>query len=662
MTAPTIAPRSSARLLILLSPALLAAVAIGVGVILAATTLASAPALLIDAGPVVDIALPVCRIIVDLASAVTIGALVLAATALPVTEAPYGRVLDIAAGSAALWAISALGTSVLAYMNLAGAVPWSIFGASYGQFLTEVSLGQGWLATVLSAAVLAVLGFAVRSPIGAGALAAAAFAALIPMALQGHAAGAGSHSAATSALWMHAAGAALWVGGLAVTAVVLGRMDVDRGTLLRRYSTLALACFAIVAISGLVSASLRLETPAQLVTTPYGQLLIVKIIALLLLGLAGALHRRWTIRRIQGRNRIGGLLAGLVAAELAVMGAASGVAAILARTAPPVTEELAVTASERLSGQPLPAPLEPLRFLDQWAVDPIWLTVAGFGAALYLAGMLRLRRRGDSWHPARLVAWLAGLAMLVYLTSGAPSVYGTYLFSAHMLEHMALSMLVPLLLVLGAPVTLALRAVQPRTDGSRGAREWIMTLIHSPLTTVLTHPLVTAVLFAGSTVAFYYTPLFDWAVKDPLGHQWMIAHFLIVGYLFALSMIGIDPVPYRFPYPLRLLTLLIVMAFHAFFGLALMSSTSLLLPDWYGQITEGWPIDPLEDQRSAGGIAWSVGEIPTLLLVITMITLWSRSDEREARRLDRQAARTGDADLQDYNSMLQQLTDRDRPR
>ncbi len=234
MTAPTIAARSSARLLILLSPALLAAVAIGVGVILAATTLASAPALLIDAGPVVDIALPVCRIIVDLASAVTIGALVLAATALPVTDAPYGRVLDVAAGSAALWAISALGTSVLAYMNLAGAVPWSIFGASYGQFLTEVSLGQGWLATVLSAAVLAVLGFAVRSPIAAGALAAAAFAALIPMALQGHAAGAGSHSAATSALWMHAAGAALWVGGLAVTAVVLGRMDVDRGNIHRR--------------------------------------------------------------------------------------------------------------------------------------------------------------------------------------------------------------------------------------------------------------------------------------------------------------------------------------------------------------------------------------------------------------------------------------------
>ncbi|ARJ07752.1 copper resistance protein D [Cnuibacter physcomitrellae] len=646
--------------LLLLSPALLAITAVTLGTLLAIATLDSTRTLLIDAGPAIDILLPPARIVVDLASAGTIGALVLAATAVPARTALSSRLLDIAAGCAAVWALAALGTSLLAYFDLAGPVRWNILGASYGQFLTEVALGQAWLATVLMAAGLAVLAFAVRSPVGTGILASVSFVALIPLALQGHAAGAGSHSAATTALWMHTAGAAVWVGGLAVTAYASTRTDVNRPALLQRYSTIALIGFIVVALSGVVSAALRLAEPSQLFTTDYGRLLLVKIIALLLLGAAGAAQRRWVINRLVPSLHPRRLLALLVTGELTVMGVASGAAAILARTAPPVTEQLAVTAAQRLSGQDLPLPLEPARFLDQWAIDPIWLTIAGFGIVLYAVGVRRLRKRGDRWHPGRTVSWISGLLVLVYLTNGAPSVYGVYLFSSHMLEHMALSMLVPILLVLGAPITLAMRTIPPRTDNSQGAREWIMSLVHSPLTRVLTHPLVAAVLFAGSTVAFYYTPLFDWAVRDPVGHQWMIAHFLVVGYLFALSLIGIDPVPYRFPYPLRLLTLLIVMAFHAFFGLALMSSNDLLLPDWYGVIAEGWTLDPLADQRSAGGIAWSVGEIPTLALVIVMITLWSRADEREARRLDRRATRSGDVDLADYNAMLRQLGDRDR--
>jgi putative copper resistance protein D len=177
--------------------------------------------------------------------------------------------------------------------------------------------------------------------------------------------------------------------------------------------------------------------------------------------------------------------------------------------------------------------------------------------------------------------------------------------------------------------------------------------VHSPVGRLLAHPLVAAVLFAGSLVVFYYSPLFRWATTDHIGHEWMTAHFLITGYLFVQSLVGVDPVPYRLPYPLRLMVLLVTMAFHAFFGLALLQGSGLLLADWYGAM--GWGTSALADQQAGGGIAWSVGEIPTLVLAMVVAVRWAGSDERESRRLDRNAERTDDAELAAYNDMLARL-------
>ena len=89
---------------------------------------------------------------------------------------------------------------------------------------------------------------------------------------------------------------------------------------------------------------------------------------------------------------------------------------------------------------------------------------------------------------------------------------------------------------------------------------------------------------------------------------------------------------------------------HAFFGLALLSGSALLLADWYGAM--GWGTSAIADQQTGGGIAWSVGEIPTVILAIAVAIMWSRSDERESKRRDRQADRDGDAELEAYNEML----------
>jgi putative copper resistance protein D len=248
---------------------------------------------------------------------------------------------------------------------------------------------------------------------------------------------------------------------------------------------------------------------------------------------------------------------------------------------------------------------------------------------------------------------------LAYITNGGVNVYERYLFSAHMFAHMALGMMVPILLVPGAPVTLAMRAIVKRDDESRGAREWILIAVHSRYASIISNQFFATINFVGSLWLFYYTPIFRWATTDHIGHEWMVVHFLLAGYLFVQSLIGIDPGVNRFPYPGRVGQLLITMTVHAFFGLSIMSGSGLFLADWYGAMGRTWGQTPMDDQYLGGSIAWSVGEIPNLVLMLVIAVQWSRSEERLTKRRDRNADRTGDAELDAYNRMLAQTAARD---
>jgi cytochrome c oxidase assembly factor CtaG/putative copper export protein len=682
------------RLVRVLGPAVLLAVAL---VALAAGLAyggGAAPLPIQDPGPLARWGLPVAKLLVNLGAAGMIGALALAIWALSPKRREFDVALDVAAASAAVLTVASAATGVFTFFVVTG-MPADLgneFGARLGQFITTIELGQAWLTTTLVAAAVTVLCFAVRNHTALVFVAVLAVFALVPMAQQGHSAGAAGHDAAVTSLGLHLVFAAVWLGGL-VTIVLLRReLGPERLlTVLTRYSTVALICFIVVALSGYANAALRIGTWDQL-ATQYGVLVLAKVAALIALGLFGAVQRRFLISRM---SRAAGLetratssraprpTAGgaapetrpqarpaasgqkdfwiLVVVELAFMGIASGVAAALARTATPVVENpgsLARTPAEILTGEPLPPWPEWWRYFTEWRPDLIWLLACGFGIFFYVAGVIRLRRRGDHWPVYRTVLWVAGLLLLAYITNGGVNVYESYLFSAHMAAHMVLTMAVPVLLVPGAPVTLAARAIRPRKDGSRGGREWILLAVHSKFAGVIANPIVAAVLFAGSLWVFYYSPLFRWTMLDHIGHEWMIVHFLITGYLFVQSLIGIDPVPYRLPYPFRLLLLLGTMAFHAFFGLAIMSATGLFLADWYGAM--GWGTDALADQQVGGGITWSIGEIPTLVLAVTVAVQWARSDEKESKRRDRHADRTGDAELQEYNARLAAIAEHDR--
>lgn len=653
------------RLVRIIGPAVLLIVAIVSMIAALAFGGGAAAPLLADPGALVRWGLPTATLIVNLSAAGTIGALVLACFAFSPGKDEFGKSLDFAAGSAAVMTVASAATGLFTFVSVSN-VPWSFdeaFSNGLSSFVTSVSIGQAWLGITLIAAAVTVLCFAVRNHTALIFVTALAIASIVPMAQQGHSADAAGHDAAVTSFGLHVLFAAIWLGGL--VTLIVARRTLDAGRLvpvLERYSSLALIAFIVVAASGYVNAELRVGTLAQL-ATPYGILVLVKVAALGALGVFGVMQRRILI----GRLKAGGKRSTfwwIVTAELAFMGIASGVAAALARTATPVAEKLgqSPTPAQILTGEKLPPELTWGRLFTSWNFDLLWVLACGFAIFFYLAGVWRLRKRGDAWPIHRTVFWILGIVLLFYITSGGVNVYEKYLFSTHMLAHMVLTMMVPLLLVPGAPVTLALRSIRKRTDGSRGGREWILLAVHSRFANVISNPVVAAVLFAGSLWAFYYTPLFRWATTDHIGHEWMIIHFLITGYLFVQSLIGIDPVKYRLPYAFRLLLLLGTMAFHAFFGLSIMQSTGLLLADWFGSMGRTWGDSPLVDQQTGGGIAWSVGEIPTVILAIVVAIQWSRSDDRETKRRDRNADRTGEAELNAYNERLQKLASRDGAR
>jgi cytochrome c oxidase assembly factor CtaG/putative copper export protein len=616
---------------------------------------------LADPGAVVRWGLPIAKTVMNFSMAIAAGSLAFAAFALSPKSKNLERAQNLSAFGAVIWAVSGATHFLFTYLSLSGSAfsTDATFGNSLWMFATEIELGQSLAINLGAAVILSTLVIAFRGLTSTLLLAALSLAALVPLALIGHAAGTAGHAMAVNALGMHLVAIVIWVGGLVALFVVRGQSPDESATLTKRYSTLALIAFVLVSVSGVASASLRINL-AEL-GTAYGLILVLKVVALVLLGIFGAVYRGRLIGRLALGENQGKAFWRLAAVEFFIMGAAIGLASALARTAPPQRGDGIVdpTPAQILTGEPLPPPFTAESLLTAWKIDLVWLVICLAAIGLYLFGVYRLHQRGDKWPIARTLSWVTGMLVLIYTTSGALNAYQEYLFSIHMIGHMILAMGIPVLLVPGAPVTLIMRATEKRHDDSRGLREWVLWAVHTKYARFVAHPIVAAVLFASSLVTFYYTPLFAWATNEHLGHQWMVVHFLITGYLFAQALIGIDPGPVRLGFPLRLLMLIATMAFHAFFGLSLMDGSGLLLPDWYGAMGRTWGQSPIDDQHTGGAIAWGIGEMPTAALTIIVCVQWFKSDGREAKRLDRQSDRTGNQDINDYNAMLAKLAERD---
>ncbi|MGW2277322.1 cytochrome c oxidase assembly protein [Streptomyces sp. NPDC001770] len=295
-----------------------------------------------------------------------------------------------------------------------------------------------------------------------------------------------------------------------------------------------------------------------------------------------------------------------------------------------------------------------------FSADPFFLVGCLAALALYGWAVVRLRRRGDEWPVNRIVFFVVGVLSIALVMCTRLNDYGMVMFSVHMIQHMVISMLSPILLLLGAPVTLALRALPvARRRGGKGPRELLLMLLHSRYMKIITHPVFTIPLFIASLYALYFTPLFDFLMGSKPGHLAMMVHFLAVGLVFFWPIMGIDPGPHRPGYVMRMLELFAGMPFHAFFGIALMMASQPMVES-YKHPPASLGVDALSDQSWAGGIAWAFSEVPSVLVLIALVFQWYRSDQRLAKREDRAADRDGDQELAAYNAYLASLQTRGR--
>ncbi|AEM83225.1 cytochrome c oxidase assembly protein [Streptomyces violaceusniger] len=291
--------------------------------------------------------------------------------------------------------------------------------------------------------------------------------------------------------------------------------------------------------------------------------------------------------------------------------------------------------------------------------DPFFLVGCVLALGLYGWGVGRLWRRGDAWPVGRLVSFVLGVLTIAVAMCTKLNDYGMVMFSVHMVQHMIISMVSPILLLLGAPVTLTLRALPAVGRGRKGPRELLVALLHSRYMRIISHPAFTIPLFIASLYALYFTSLFDFLMGSKAGHITMMVHFLAVGLVFFWPIMGVDPGPHRPGYVMRMLELFAGMPFHAFFGIALMMASEPMV-GVYEHPPASLGIDALSDQTWAGGIAWAFSEVPSVIVLVALVYQWYKSEQRQARRLDRTADRDGDQELAAYNAYLASLQSRSR--
>lgn len=557
--------------------------------------------------------------------------------------------------SALAVAVISLLQAPLVLSDLTGTPFFQVFNAQLlGMAISQIASAQVWLITATLAAAVCIGGLLSRTWMSQPLLLAGAVALVIPLGMEGHSASGGDHDYGTNSYLWHLVFMALWVGGLLALIAHGRRLAPHYDVAVRRYSNIALFAVIVMAVSGLVNAAIRVEW-SDWFTTRYGLILVAKTVCTVLLALFGLAHRQIAIPRLAGNPR---LFLRVAVVEVLLMAATVGIAVTMGRTPPPPPRDPNLNSMQILLGYELFDAPTLTNVWTQWRFDILFGTIGLLLAAGYVWAYVRLRRRGLDWPLGRLLWWLAGCVTLVVTMCSGIGMYIPALYSMHMLGHMILSMVVPLFLVLGAPLTLVTYAWEPGRDGVAGPHEWAVAVSHSRVIKWLTHPGINLVQFLVVFYTLYLSfEFYNFAISEHAGHVLMNSAFLVSGYIYFWEVIGLDPLPKRAPTRIRLFILFVSMPIHLFAGVYLMQLREILGETFYQSLSLPWHPDFYQDQRVGGGIAWGFGQFPLALVFAKLFIDWLRDDRSEARRHDAKADVDGDMDLADYNAMLAKLAD-----
>lgn len=620
-----------------------------------------------DPGPATSWGLPLVRGMGTVFACFGVGGFLMSALGTPPRKDGY---LDLDGFRAARmgtwgmigWAVCAL-LLIPLYLSDASSEPLknTLEPSMWGTAVDQVSTANAmrWIAII--AVLAAGVSLLTRKWIWQPIFLALSIASLVPIALEGHSASGGDHDYGVNSLLWHVILSAIWIGGLAALIGHGARRGPHMQELVRRYSWLALICIIGITASGVINAAIRLKV-SEWFTTDYGRVIVMKVVLTAILVAIGWAHRRFIIPKLGSEEGSAGAwwrrpFVRLAIVEVLIMAATVGVAISLSRIPPPPSFNADITPAELIMGFDITKPFSAVEVFTRWRFDLVFGTGALILQAVYLWAWRVLRKRGVEWPVSRVVWWTLGNLSLIFATCSGLGLYSMAMFAPHMLQHMALTMLIPVFWVLGGPMTLLLRALPPAgKDGIQGPREWLVVFINNPVSRFLTNPVVAAVQFVVGFYGLYLSDLFDSLASDHAGHVFMVIHFLISGYLFYWVVIGVDAAPRQLSPFMKLLVTLAAMAFHAWFGIAMMQMAEPLAENYYLSLQLPFPVDLMEQQHTGGAIAWGLSELPLVLVSTMHAVQWARQDRKEQKRFDRKEDRENNAELEAYNAMLAGLS------
>ena len=558
-----------------------------------------------------------------------------------------------------IWLVTSAIQILITLANILGtSLPQALDATSLHSFITQVELGKYLAFQLVLIALVAISINFIRKVLPSTLLLGVSIVALVLPVFQSHAAGSGSHSLAIGSLVIHVVALSLWVGGILALLLI---SSADRAFALPRFSQLALWAAIAVLVSGVANASIRLNFAAAW-STAYARVIILKALFTVVLLFLALRNRRILLRSDKtGWN----LILRVISIEALIMVVTVILGSWLSISQPPLRGEEKYSPALSIVGMNTPQAPNLTRLLTLYNPDALIIGILITLVALYIKGVVILSRRGDKWPVGRTISFASGIALLDFATSGGLGVYALFSFEYHMIAHMVIGMLAPIAIVLGAPITLALRSLPlGRTPEERGVRGTLINFLHTRYSVILTNPLTALALFDGSLFVLYFTNIFGTLMQSHAGHLLMNLHFFLAGFLFFHVIIGIDPNPRKIPHIVRIVMLFAAMSIHAFFAISLLATTTLIDQGYYGSLQTPWLGDLLADQHAAGSIAWAMGEIPIIFALIATFIQWMRDDSREAKRIDRNEARMaamGEPDeLAQYNNYLSQLQRRDQ--
>jgi cytochrome c oxidase assembly factor CtaG/putative copper export protein len=570
------------------------------------------------------------------------------------------KIRSIISISAFAWFFSSVLNILFTLANILGESVTAVLDPAVLQsFVLQISLGQYLFFQTLIALFVAITSRALTSSGYTAILLLISLIAISAPVFQSHAASSGSHALAIGSLLIHVIALSFWVGG--VIAIALLNQE-DRKISLPRFSQIALWAAIAVVISGVINASARLNFAAAW-SSSYAYVVILKVLITFVLLYFGYKHRNYLAAKTSVNWRA---MTRLISVEAAIMIFVTALGSWLSSNQPPSRDsQEPFNAALAIAGMEMPDAPNFTRILFEYDPSIFVIGLLVLAVALYIKGVVILTRRGDKWPIGRTISFALGISAIDFATSGGLGVYAHFAFSWHMVAHMVLGMIAPIGIVLGAPITLALRTLPQSRDGQElGVRGLLIKALHSRYARVLTNPVVALAIFDGSLFALYFTSLFGGMMQSHQGHLFMSIHFILTGILFFHVIVGVDPNPRKVPHIIRIVILFAAMSIHAFFSVALMSASTLIDGGYFESLQRPWSLDLLADQRTGGAIGWAMGEIPILIALVATFIQWMRDDSHEAKRIDRNTARMaalGQPDeLAQYNLYLNNLNKKDR--